>query len=347
MYIKDLPKSLIQATEEVISSSSKHTKKLSKIIFSEGLKKFNVSDVNQLSDSDQKAFFSWTQNEFNKRYPNIKVIEESMTDQDKFSALRVIPHVQSRYMDGGKAISLSLMGKELATKFNTKKIMHIMITPEGENLLKSKGITNLDKTLRMRIFPESESDCGCNKMQEDDMPGDAILHVGGDANAAKKKEIDENNDAEDVVKSELKKIGKELGELSSDEKKALFNKVDSLVKAKNEEYTKGTSMNESVAIASDELATNGAVGCTDADSQMPVHADVLKDSSPIDGKAELRLFLQFNTNSLPIIIPPAVLPGAPDINSLREIVEDLPVFCDVVEKALVAFAEMENQPKRD
>lgn len=297
MSIKDLPKSLIQATEEVISSSSKHTTNLSKKIFSEGLKKFKVSDVNELSEKDQKAFFSWAQNEFNKRHSNIKVVKESMSDQEKFSALKVVPHVQSRYMDGGKTISLELMGKELATKINLKNISQsVFITPEGERLLKSKGITSLDKTLKMRIFDE-ESSCGCEKMQEDDMPGDDVFHKDGEA-SEKKKEMDESSEVEDIK--------------------------------------------EHIAISPDELAVNGAVGCTDADSQMPIHVDILKDTSPIDGKTELRLFVQFNTNSLPTIIPPVVLPGAPNINALREIVEDLPIFGDEVEKALVNFIDMKD-----
>jgi hypothetical protein len=303
MSIKDLPQSLIQATEEVMSSSSEHTKNLSKKIFSEGLKKFNVSDVNQLSDSDQKAFFSWAQNEFNKRHSKIKVINEQMTDDQKFSALSIIPHVSTRRMDGGKSVDLELMGKTLASKVNAKNTSNaITITPEGERLLKSKGITNLDKTMRMRIFSESENKCGCEKVQEDDMPGDEILHKDGDQDGEKKKD---------------------LGEMEDNTHK----------------------LTENISIAPDQLAVNGAVGCLDADSQMPIHADVLRDTSPVDGKTELRLFVQFNTNSLPVIVPPVVLPGAPDINSLREIVEDLPIFCDVVERALVSFVDVKIDQK--
>lgn len=43
----------------------------------------------------------------------------------------------------------------------------------------------------------------------------------------------------EIIRSELEKMGKSLAELSPEEKKKLFAKVDSMIKAKNENYAKG------------------------------------------------------------------------------------------------------------
>ena len=62
----------------------------------------------------------------------------------------------------------------------------------------------------------------------------------------------------------------------------------------------------------------------------------MRDSDPVSGNHEYRLFVQFNTNGLPTIIPSPVLPGAPTIEALREIVEGLPYYGEAVERALQA-----------
>lgn len=183
-----------------------------------------------------------------------------------------------------------------------------------------------------------EAACHCD---EDDMPGDAPYHKDGDEDAEKKKELDEGEAAQSAVDAELKKLGKTLGELSPEEKKDLFKRVDARVDAKNE--ASDCDIYEGVSLEADEIATNGAVGVTDAEEQLPVHADVLRDSSPVDGKTELRLFVQFNTNTLPVIVPPVTLPGAPTLDALRDIVEALPFFCDVCERALAAAADLPHE----
>jgi len=113
-------------------------------------------------------------------------------------------------------------------------------------------------------------------------------------------------------------------------------------KTEIDEENEDSSIEESIALSADEIATNGAVGVTDPETQHPVHADVLKDSS-VDGKHEYRLFVQFNTNTLPIIVPPVTLPGAPTINALRTVVEGLPFFCDVCEKALASAVDVPHE----
>jgi hypothetical protein len=246
--IKTLSKSLVDAATQVVTQSEHSVLKIRDRLFLEGLKRFGVTDKNELNESQLKALHSWVQ---------IKL---------------------------------------------------------------------------------SEAACGCD---EDDMPGDAPYHKDGDETADKKKELDEGEDAKAAVAAELKKLGKTLGELSPEEKKDLFNRVDARVDAKTE--ASDCDIYEGVELDADEIATNGAVGVTDAEEQLPVHADVLRDSSPVDGKTELRLFVQFNTNTLPIIVPPVTLPGAPTLDALRDVVEALPFFCDVCERALAAAADLPHE----
>ena len=254
MSLRDLPKSLIDSVVEITTESQhKHEKQTSKLI-EQGLKRFGVKSVSDLTENDQKALHAWVQ------------------------------------------IQLA------------------------------------------------ESSCHCGSdMTEDDMPGDSVYHKDGKEDAEKKKELDESEAAQAAVKAELKKLGKTLGELSPEEKKDLFNRVDARVSAKNE--ASDADIYEGVALDADEIATNGAVGVTDPENQLPVHADVLKDTS-VDGKHEFRLFVQFNTNSLPVIVPPVTLPGAPTVDALRDIVEGLPFFCDVCEKALTDAMDIpHNRPE--
>jgi hypothetical protein len=250
MSLRNLPKSLIDSVQSVLTSSSVQKSQIYSQVCAEGLKHFGVTSLKDLTEAELKAFHAWTQ---------------------------------------------------------------------------------------IRL---AEAGCHCN-VDEDDMPGDAPYHKGGNENADKKTELDEGDAAQAAVSAELKKLGKTLGELSPEEKKELFNKVDAHVDAKNEDSDR--DVYESVSLEADEIATNGAVGVTDADEQLPVHADVLKDSTPVEGKTEYRLFVQFNTNTLPVIVPPVTLPGAPTIDALRDIVEGLPFFCDVCERALSAAADLPHE----
>ena len=53
----------------------------------------------------------------------------------------------------------------------------------------------------------SESDCHCGEVEEDDMPGDSAYQHDGEESAEKKKEIDEEEDAEKQVTSESVALG--------------------------------------------------------------------------------------------------------------------------------------------
>lgn len=110
-----------------------------------------------------------------------------------------------------------------------------------------------------------------------------------------------------------------------------------------EEDSEDDGLSESVALEADEIATNGAVGVTDADEQLPVHVDVIRDSNPQSGTTEYRLFAQFNTNTLPQIVPPVVLPGAPTLDALRDVVEGLPWYCDECARALADAADVPHE----
>ena len=97
-------------------------------------------------------------------------------------------------------------------------------------------------------------------------------------------------------------------------------------------------LKENVALSADDIATNGAVGVGDASLATPKHADVIKDSSPLDGTSQYRMLVQFATNTGTQIVPSASLPGAPTVEALREIVEGLPYFNDVMDAALTNAA---------
>ena len=99
--------------------------------------------------------------------------------------------------------------------------------------------------------------------------------------------------------------------------------------------TGGVDIAENIAIGSDELAHNGAVGVRSTTKE-PVHADVLTDTTVTEGKREYRLLVQFPTNERCVIVPPVTLPGAPTVEALKTVVEGLPYYSKVIEKALEA-----------
>ena len=227
-----------------------------------------------------------------------------------------------------------------------------------------------------------EASCGCGEdVTEDDMPGDAPFHKDGEEDAEKKKDLgeEESDDelSEAVSSSTKSKIAGHLSKLTSTPRgkdranvaNAILNLMgkDSSVKgtkfekafgkvlplatkygANPEELEKAVgraleALNESIALEADEIATNGAVGVTDADEQLPVHVDVIRDSNPLSGTTEYRLFAQFNTNTLPQIVPPVVLPGAPTLDALRDVVEGLPWYCDECARALADAADVPHE----
>ena len=246
---------------------------------------------------------------------------------------------------------------------------------EGLKKFKVSSISELSeeeqKSLHswIKLQLQEASCCGCDKMKEE-------------------------LSADDVVKAELEKMGKSLGELSPEEKKELFNKVEVKVKAKNESINevldltsgteeeaikraiddflksdapqfKGKSKNEIIDMAvaavkqargtsrknvkegietePEDIATNGAVGVTDPEKQMPVHVDVLKDRHHNKDELQYRLFVQFNVNDIPKIVPPPALPGASSIEELRELVSGMSWYGQEVEDALTNALDIPSE----
>lgn len=186
----------------------------------------------------------------------------------------------------------------------------------------------------------------CDRYSEDHMPGDDVLY--NDDGEMKKDLGEQDNPAADIVKAELEKMGKTLGELSPEEKKKLFNKVDSLIKAKDESLDKDAmyylenELKESIAFEPDEIETNNAVAVGNAMAAEPVHADIIKDSNA-EGKFEYRLLLQYATGGeiflgAPYegthIYPPMSMPGAPSLDVLKDMIEAMPFYNEEVEKAI-------------
>ena len=215
----------------------------------------------------------------------------------------------------------------------------------------------------------TEADCSCGTdVEEDDMPGDAPFHKDGDEAGEKKKEIDEEDDAEvdlteaslkstskNIIKSEVLDILKDID--ANSEVVSLFNKAfgsassitlkelgDKMRKLSTSSTDKkvgavfgilSLELTESIAIGADEIATNGAVGVGDATLALPKHADVIHDTDPYTNTTQYRLLIQYATNEGTRIYPPVSLPGAASVADLRALVEGLPEFNEALDSALV------------
>lgn len=115
--------------------------------------------------------------------------------------------------------------------------------------------------------------------------------------------------------------------------------------AEDETKCEEADITEAIAIAPDQLAHNKAVGVRDATKAHPVQADVIRDSSPLNGTTEFRMLVQFPTNERCVIVPPPTLPGAPSVAALKEVVEGLPYYCETITRALDAAASApHNEP---
>lgn len=67
MALKDLPKSLVDVVASVVKNSEQSRKVLYDTILSEGLKKFGVKKITNLTESEVKALYAWSQMEFERR----------------------------------------------------------------------------------------------------------------------------------------------------------------------------------------------------------------------------------------------------------------------------------------
>lgn len=217
--------------------------------------------------------------------------------------------------------------------------------------------------------------CTCGMKSEDHMPGDSVFY---NSSGEMKKELDETDDTESSDSEELDEV---LNLTKGSEEDATKRAIDDFIKSdsarfegkskkerikmaiaavksargisKNEEVEKPESeLKEAIAIEPEDVATNSAVAVGNSMEAMPKHADVIKDSVPTEGKVEYRLLLQYTTNGDTYggaphkgthIYPAMSLPGANTIDALKNIVEGMPFYNKVVEKALEAAKEAETK----
>jgi len=212
--------------------------------------------------------------------------------------------------------------------------------------------------------------CACGILPEDHMPGDNVLYS---ASGEMKKDLGEDESADTDDSEELDEV---MDLTKGSEESATKRAIDDFIKSdsarfegktkkekikmaiaavksargisKNEEVEKPeTELKEAIAIEPEEVAKNSAVAVGDSSKAMPKHADVIKDSVPTEGKVEYRLLLQYAINGDSMnkgthLYPAMSLPGASSIDNLKSVVEGMPFYNDVVEKALEAAKEAET-----
>jgi len=493
MSFKSLPSSLIDASKDVMDVSKEEYYSLLEKYTRMGLERFGVKRELQLCESDRRALHAWIQVQLSETYNSQNFYESHMPGDDIL------------YTDDGEM--KKDLGEEVAgwiASYQGKKL-EIVKDRDAKDLYTAKMFA-----IQKLKVPKSKQ---------------GYLAI----KPAYNESVQEEMTAQDVVKSELEKMGKSLDELTPEEKKELFNKVDDLVKAKNEiaenfksgdkvvykshktqeefvgivqnqkgaqtysvklnrtgktvdarvselrlgtslknenyakgewivydgkkkkilrktkspeeakkiikmldrlgkysdlgmisvdhpnaksflktlkeedisevlDLTKGTE-EEAIKIAiddflksdapqfkgktkeekidmaiaavkqargtsikeeveADDVATNGAVAVGDAMTADPVHADIVKDSFPAEGRFEYRLLLQYATGGdvfmgAPYegthLYPPMSLPGANSISELKSLVEAMPFFNNVVERVLDRHLsdEMEKELESD
>lgn len=241
-----------------------------------------------------------------------------------------------------------------------------------ESQLNEIDLRALNSWIQVQLYEATM--CGINS--EDHMPGDEIFY---NASGERKKTLDEtdNEDSSTDTEEVDEVIDLTKGSKESATKKAIDDFVKSDApqfsgKSKEERIdmaiaavnaARGTTkkeevepseveLKENIAIEPDDVATNTAVAVGNSMNAQPKHADVLKDSSPTEGKKEYRLLLQYATNGDTYggaphkgthIYPAMSLPGADSLDALKSIVEGMPFYNKVVEKALEVAKEAEDK----
>lgn len=231
MSFKSLPKSLIDSVVSIANSRISEKEALKNKLIGEGLRKFGVKKISQLTEIDYKAMYSWVQTKLAEaecHCNDIDIEESSVMKIPGFPNWTA--RIESEGDDGGNVSDVMYKGKfvgkvefdYIADAFWIRVGTHQKaFNSWAEVIAHFKTVNNIRES---------------KKLREDDMPNDEVYHKSGE-NSEKKFTLGEDS-AEEIVKAELDKMGKTLGELSPEEKKNLFNKVDSLVKAKNEESEK-------------------------------------------------------------------------------------------------------------
>ena len=389
MSFKSLPKSLIEASKDVMDVSKEEYNFLLEKYVRMGLERFGVKRELQLCESDRRALHAWIQIQMDESCGCGEFDESHMPGDDIL------------YTDDGEM--KKDLGEEESEESLEEKLTDGCFPPE---LCKVAGWIAFYQGKKLEIIKDKDAkDLYSAKVfaiQKLKVPKSKQGYLA--IKPAYNESVNEEMTAQDVVKSELEKMGKSLDELTPEEKKELFNKVDDLVKAKDESIAevldltsgteqeaikraiddflksdapqfKGKTKEEKIDMAiaavkqargtsikeeteADDVATNGAVAVGDAMTADPVHADIVKDSVPDEGRFEYRLLLQYATGGdvfmgAPYegthLYPPMSLPGANSISELKSLVEAMPFFNSVVERVLDAHLsdEMEQELEED
>ena len=299
MSLKTLPKSLIAAAAEVFDQDAQRADNLTRTLAKESLSFFNVSDVSTLTESDIKAMHSWVTKEFERR---MALTEAECTCGATMAEddKADADHDGDGEIESGSAEYLGAKDKAIKAAMKNEDDSE-EVSENDEVDLDEEDDVDLSEGVTYQVFVDNKLESSHSSQSDAKQRVDQISWSY--KNRTKEPFMRDNKSAKPKIE----------------------------IKVKND-------VKESVALSADDIATNGAVGVGDASLATPKHADVIKDSSPLDGTSQYRMLVQFATNTGTQIVPSASLPGAPTVEALREIVEGLPYFNDVMDAALTNAA---------
>lgn len=361
MSILDLSKSLIDAVNSVIDAHNKDSSKLYDKTLSEGLKKFKVSSISELSKEEQKSLHSWIQ---------LQLQEASCCGCDKMKEeLSADDVVKSELEKMGKSLG-ELSPEEKKELFNK---VEVKVKAKNESINEVLDLTSgtEEEAIKRAIDDFLKSDApqfkGKSKDEIIDMAVAAVKKARGTSNVQEALQtikfntnIESSNENPLVTVEDAKeKLFLSHANLLTINK--LYNiDIDSsviinkkIVSTKSNRYKNPiviklskfhkNALKEGIETEPEDIATNGAVGVTDPEKQMPVHVDVLKDRHHNKDELQYRLFVQFNVNDIPKIVPPPSLPGASSIEELRELVSGMSWYGQEVEDALTNALDIPSE----
>lgn len=242
MSFKSLSKSLVDACAEVFSERNTSHENMKAYYMAEGLKKFGVKRETQLSEEDRIALHSWVQTVIAEACSCGDYSEHHMPGDDIFYA-----NDGEMKKDLGEedeediAISEILEGEESEKDSIEEKLADGCFPP---GLCKVAGWIAVYQGRKLEIIKDKDAkDLYSAKVfaiQKLKVPKSKQGYLA--IKPAYNESVQEEMTAQDAVKSELEKMGKSLDELTPEEKKELFNKVDDLVKAKGESVSEALDL---------------------------------------------------------------------------------------------------------
>jgi hypothetical protein len=220
------------------------------------------------------------------------------------------------------------------------------------------------KALSAWVQVKLEESCACQLTNEDCMPNDEVFYT---SSGEKRKEFGSENEDE-------KELDEVIDMTKGSEDEAIKRAIDDFVKSDAPQFSgkskderidmaiaavnaaRGTStseeveaeketeeLKEGIAIEPDEVHTNGAVAAGSVMKAEPIHADVLRDCSPTDGKKEYRILLQYATHNGIKIYPEMPKSGASTLDELKSLAKEMPFYNKKVEDAIEAAKGAERE----